>query len=64
MQPLLRLTAPSTPNRENPINKTAIKIFKSNTLNDMPKPSSSSLANISAPKIIVPSPTKTLIQRR
>ena len=30
----------------------------------MPKPSNSSLAYISAPKIIVPSPTKTLIQRR
>lgn len=64
MQILLRLTAPSTPNRENPINKIPITIFKSNTLNDMPKPPNSSLAYISAPKIIVPSPTKTLIQIR
>ena len=64
MQPLLRLTAPSTPNRENPKNKRAIKIFKSKTLNDIPKPSNYSLAYMSAPNIIVPSPTKTLIQRR
>lgn len=64
MQPLFRFTAPITPNREKPINKRPMAIFKSNTLNDMPKPSISSLAYITAPKIIVPSPTKTLIQRR
>ena len=59
MHPLLCLITPNTPKRENPINKMPIAILRPNVLYDIPNPLNYSLANITAPNIIVPRPTNT-----